>query len=131
MERKSFDADSGNVACWVDIGTGPNRPWLAFPPGLPAGHTLFDAQMAHFSGRANCLVWDAPAHGESRPYPLNFTMDDLAHILHGVLPSEGMSAPSSWASHSAATSRRLTSTCTPAPRPASSPSTPRPSKSDT
>ncbi|HAM14997.1 MAG TPA: alpha/beta hydrolase [Eggerthellaceae bacterium] len=93
LDEESFDAGNGTVAYWVDASAGPDAPWLVFLPGLTADHTLFDAQMAHFSGKANCLVWDAPAHGESRPYPLGFTMDDLARVLHGVLESEAIERP--------------------------------------
>lgn len=93
MDRKSFDTASGTVAYWVNASAGPAAPWLVFLPGLTADHTLFDAQMAHFSGKANCLTWDAPAHGESRPYPFDFTMDDLAHILRAILEREGIERP--------------------------------------
>lgn len=88
VDRKSFGTAIGEVAYWVDATAGPGAFWLAFLPGLTADHTLFDAQLAHFSGKVNTLVWDAPAHGESRPYPLDFTMGDLAHILHDILEFE-------------------------------------------
>ena len=93
MDRKSFDTSSGKVAYWVDVTAGSRAPWLVFLPGLTADHTLFDAQMKHFAGKTNCMVWDAPAHGESRPYPLDFTMDDYARILHAILESEGVERP--------------------------------------
>lgn len=93
MDRKTFGTASGKVAYWVDFTAGPRKPWLVLLPGLTADHTLFDAQTAHFAGKANCLVWDAPAHGASRPYPLDFSMDDLARILHGILESEGTERP--------------------------------------
>ena len=91
--RKSLDARGGSVAYWVDATAGPTAPWLVFLPGLTADHTLFDAQLAHFSGRANCLAWDAPAHGESRPFLLDFMMDDLARILQEILQAEGVGHP--------------------------------------
>lgn len=93
MDGKTFSTESGTVAYWVDASAGSDAPWLVFLPGLTADHTLFDAQMAHFAGKANCFAWDAPAHGASRPYPLDFTMDDLARILHGLLESEGAERP--------------------------------------
>ena len=49
--------------------------------------------MAHFSGKANCLVWDAPAHGKSRPFALDFTLDDLARVLNAILGAEGIRSP--------------------------------------
>lgn len=90
---RSFTTESGVVRYWIDITAGDEAPWLIFLPGLTADHTLFDAQMTYFSGKANCLVWDAPAHGASRPYPLDFTMDGYAHILHGILLAEGIEHP--------------------------------------
>lgn len=93
MDGKSFDAGTGAVAYWVDAAAGPDAPWLVFLPGLTADRTLFDAQIAHFSGKTNCFVWDAPAHGHSRPYPLDFTMNDLARILHDILESEAIERP--------------------------------------
>lgn len=93
MERKSFVTGRGDVVYWADATAGPSSPWLVFLPGLTADHTLFDAQVEHFSGRANRLVWDAPAHGESRPFPLDFTLDDYARWLHGILKAEGAGRP--------------------------------------
>ena len=93
MERKTFATNSGKVVYWADASAGPDAPWLVFLPGLTADHTLFDNQMSYFAGKARCLVWDAPAHGESRPYPLDFTMDDYARILHAILEAEGVDRP--------------------------------------
>ena len=93
MDRKTFSTNAGKVAYWVDAKAGVDAPWLVFLPGLTADHLLFEAQTAHFSGRANCLAWDAPAHGESRPYPLDFSMDGLARILHDILGVEGIEHP--------------------------------------
>ena len=93
MDSKAYQTESGTVCYWVDSSAGPEAPWLVFLPGLTADHTLFDAQMAHFSGKLNCFVWDAPAHGQSRPYPLDFTMDDCAAILQSILQAEGARRP--------------------------------------
>ncbi len=90
MESRSYATQSGAVRYWLDSSAGADAPWLVFLPGLTADHTLFDEQMAYFTGKANWLVWDAPAHGLSRPYPLDFSMDDLARILHGILHEEGV-----------------------------------------
>ena len=93
MDRKTFSTTSGKIAYWTDASAATNAPWLVFLPGLTADHTLFNAQLAHFAGKTNWLVWDAPAHGASRPYPHDFTMDDLARILHDILDSEGIDRP--------------------------------------
>ncbi|MBR3316600.1 MAG: alpha/beta hydrolase [Atopobiaceae bacterium] len=93
MNRKTFTTSSGTVAYWTDASAGPDAPWLVFLPGLTADHTLFDAQMQHFSGTVNCMVWDAPAHGESRPYSLDFSMDDYARILREIIETERIEKP--------------------------------------
>lgn len=93
MCEKVFATKSGKVHYWVDKSAGQGASWLVFLPGLTADHTLFDAQMSYFSGKTNCLVWDAPAHGASRPYPLDFTMDDYARILRDILRAEGVEHP--------------------------------------
>jgi pimeloyl-ACP methyl ester carboxylesterase len=92
MQRKSFATSSGTVAYWTDTSAG-DAPWLVFLPGLTADHALFEPQASYFAGKLNCLVWDAPAHGESRPYPLDFTMDDYARILRNILQVEGIARP--------------------------------------
>lgn len=63
------------------------------PPRVHCRPTLFDAQTDYFSGEASCLVWDAPAHGKSRPYPLDFSMDGYACILHAILEAENAANP--------------------------------------
>ena len=93
MESRQYETEQGSVRYWTDRNAGSNASWLIFLPGLTADHTLFDSQMRHFCGKANCLTWDAPAHGLSRPYPLCFTLDDYARILHGILEREGITRP--------------------------------------
>ena len=92
MEEKCYQTDHGNIRYWVGK-TEPEKPWLVFLPGLSADHTLFEKQLAHFSSRYNCLVWDAPAHGLSRPFGLSFTMGDLAEYLHSIFEEEGIHSP--------------------------------------
>ncbi|MBE6463904.1 MAG: alpha/beta hydrolase [Eggerthellaceae bacterium] len=91
-QPKTYETDSGTIRYWVDA-TAESSIWLVFLPGLTADHRLFDKQMEYFSGRVSCLVWDPPAHGESRPYPLDFTMDDLANMVFGILDAEGIKHP--------------------------------------
>lgn len=52
MERKSFTASGGTIVYWTDDTAGSDAPQLVFLPGLTADHTLFDAQMAYFAGKA-------------------------------------------------------------------------------
>lgn len=85
---KSFGTQDGGIRYWVDR-LEATAPWLVFLPGLTADHTLFDPQMSYFSGKANLLVWDAPGHGESRPYQPRFSIDDCARALMDILSGEG------------------------------------------
>lgn len=90
-QEKIHPTISGNIHYWI-TPSDPKQPWLVFLPGLTADHHLFDKQIPAFP-EYNCLVWDAPAHGESRPFPLNFSMDDMAAYLHGILEAEGIQTP--------------------------------------
>lgn len=93
VQQRSIQMQGGTIRYWTDTDAGKGAPWLAFLPGLTADHRLFDKQMEHFSGKANCLVWDPPAHGDSRPFALDFTMDGFAHMLHDVLADAGATKP--------------------------------------
>lgn len=84
MTEKVFQTVLGDVHYWAG-GPGAGQPWLVFLPGLTADHCLFDEQVKAFASRYNCLVWDAPAHGSSRPFALKFTMHDLADYARGHL----------------------------------------------
>lgn len=92
MEEKIYTTASGKVHYWVDAPDAA-LPWIVLIPGLTADHSLFAPQLAYFHGQANLLTWDAPAHAASRPYPLDFSMDDYARILHGILETEGVQNP--------------------------------------
>lgn len=92
MEAKTYLTPCGMIRYWVSR-TAPEKPWLVFLPGLSADHTLFEKQLEHFSPLYNCFVWDAPAHGLSRPFSLSFTMWDLAEYLHGIFRTEGIASP--------------------------------------
>lgn len=91
ITEKVYDTKNGGIHYWVAQGR-PEMPWLVFLPGLTADHHLFDRQLPAFP-EYNRLVWDAPAHGVSRPFRLDFSMDDLARYLHGILEGEGIAHP--------------------------------------
>lgn len=83
----------GPIAYWAHRAPEAQSPWLVFLPGLSADHHLFDKQIEHFAGTYSCLVWDAPAHGLSRPFALTFSMEDMARDLHAILEREHIDAP--------------------------------------
>jgi len=92
MEEKTYKTGMGVIHYW-QAAARPGAAWLVFLPGLTADHRLFDKQAEALGARFGCLVWDAPAHGASRPFTLAFTMDDLTGWLHGILEREGISRP--------------------------------------
>ena len=96
MEQKAFATEHGHIVYWVShpaADLAADAPWLVLVPGLTADHTLFAPQLEHFASRANLIVWDAPAHGSSRPFPLSFGMDDYARWLHAIMEMEGAHRP--------------------------------------
>lgn len=93
ITQKGFETESGTIRYWTCEPLPEADRWLVFLPGLTADHRLFDDQMEHFGGKANCLVWDPPAHGASRPFLLDFSMDDLAKMLRDILDAEKIERP--------------------------------------
>jgi len=87
VEQKRYQTPFGPITYWVSV-KDPAQAWLVFLPGLSADHTLFEKQTEYFSQIGNCLVWDAPAHGMSRPFELSFSMADLADWLYEILSAE-------------------------------------------
>ncbi len=93
VERKEYRTSVGAIAYWVSADPVPGRSWLVFLPGLTADHRLFDKQVEHVARTANVLVWDAPSHGASRPFPLVWTLDDWASWLKAILQQECIASP--------------------------------------
>ena len=92
MLKKGCETPYGVIRYWI-CRAGENRPWLVFLPGLTADHRLFDGQVAELGKEYNCLVWDAPGHGTSRPFALKFSMEDLARYLRQIFTAEGIAGP--------------------------------------
>lgn len=90
--EKLLCTNAGDVHYWTCF-VEKSSPWLVFLPGLTADHHLFDRQMVELGKKYNCLVWDAPGHGRSRPFALNFSMDDLAIYLCRILQAERIQKP--------------------------------------
>lgn len=92
MEEHIYSTRSGNIHYWTSR-TVEDGSWLVLLPGLTGDHHLFDKQVEFFGGKSNLLVWDAPAHGSSRPFPLNFYMDELTGFLHEIIQKETVQNP--------------------------------------
>ncbi len=94
MDEKIFETEHGAIHYWVSrVDESASALWLIMLPGLTADHSTFGPQVAHFKGHVNLFTWDAPAHGASRPYPLNFSIDDMAHLLADIFETEGIERP--------------------------------------
>lgn len=91
--QKRFATACGSISYWVLGNPDDKRPWLVFLPGLTADHRLFAPQLDHFASQANVLVWDPPSHGESRPFDLRWTLEDVARWLRGILEVEAVRRP--------------------------------------
>lgn len=94
LEKRTRTFPHGVVRYWVSGQPDPQRPWLVFLHGMLVDHRLFDGQVEHFDGAANLLVWDNPAHHESRPYSLDaFSVLGVAGELADILAAEGVDRP--------------------------------------
>ena len=93
MQEKIYPTPCGGIHYWVSQEHGPDGVTLVFLPGLTADHRLFDKQVAFFEGKYNLLVWDAPGHGVSWPFRLEFSLMDKARWLDGILCAENLRCP--------------------------------------
>lgn len=90
MKGYILKTKSGDVHYWYSyIGA---ETTLVFLHGLTADHRLFSEQIPFFKDKFNCIVWDAPAHGLSRPYE-NFSYPDSAEALKAILNRHGIEKP--------------------------------------
>ena len=93
MQEKIFPTPCGDIHYWVSREHGPGEVTLVFLPGLTADHRLFDKQVACFERNYDLLVWDAPGHGASWPFRLEFSLMDKAKWLDGILCAENLRRP--------------------------------------
>lgn len=89
MVEKHITSQRGNTYYWIGKSRNSDAGCLVFLPGLTANHHLFDYQIPYFEKRYTVLVWDAPAHGKSRPYK-DFSYSHLAEELKAILDMEGI-----------------------------------------
>lgn len=92
MIKKVHETRCGNIM-YLTNEFSPEKITLVFLPGLTADHRLFDKQIAAFENDYNVFVWDAPAHGESRPFSFDFTLMDKARWLEEILTKENVKRP--------------------------------------
>lgn len=83
MQQAILECKKGSVYYWyTNIDFTKRTVFLLH--GLTANHAMFDKQIEFLSGKYNVIVWDAPAHGKSRPYS-NFSYEDAAVVMLQIL----------------------------------------------
>lgn len=93
MTEKTYDTPNGTIHYWINKKTDNRENTLVFLPGLTADHRLFDRQIEYFRAKENVLVWDAPGHGASFPFVLDFDLMDKARWLDEILTAEAIRKP--------------------------------------
>ena len=84
MQKKFVSCENGTIKYWTTESIHPERKSIFFLHGMTADHTLFELQFEVFKKDYNLFAWDAPAHGESRPYR-NFSFIDSADCMVKIL----------------------------------------------
>lgn len=92
MIEKVHSTCSSDIHYWTN-NIDKTRKTLVFLPGLTADHRLFERQAEAFKESYNILVWDAPGHGKSWPFILDFSLMDKADWLDEILEKEEIYAP--------------------------------------
>ena len=92
LTAKYYKTASGTI-CYRTNEINPNRRTLVLLHGLGADGRMMIPQVRAFHEDYNLLVWDAPGHGRSRPFPLTFSYLDIAKWLHEILETEGINRP--------------------------------------
>jgi pimeloyl-ACP methyl ester carboxylesterase len=93
MIEKIHETPMGDIHYWTNkIDKNPSKS-LIFLPGLTADHRLFDKQVEYFKDKYKVLVRDAPGHGKSYPFRLQFDLFDQARWLDEILAKEEIKNP--------------------------------------
>ena len=84
MIEKICYTKSGDIRYWISDSIKSESITLFFMHGLTASHELFVNQVDYFAREYNVIVWDAPAHGLSRPYK-GFSYEKAANAAVNIL----------------------------------------------
>ena len=83
MKQSFVNCKNGTVYYWhTDIDTTKKTLFLLH--GLTANHTMFEKQVNFFKDVYNVIIWDAPAHGKSRPYS-DFSYENAVAVMLQIL----------------------------------------------
>lgn len=89
MIEKYVDTPSGNVYYWMPDVWKDGKKTLFFLHGMTGDHTMFEKQVKYFSECYNVMLWDAPAHGKSRPFQ-EFNYDISAKVIKQIFEIENI-----------------------------------------
>ncbi len=92
MEEKILHTRNGDIHYWINK-IKSDSPTLLFLPGLTADHRLFERQLEYFQSKYSVLVWNAPGHNASRPFRLDYSLEDVAVWLHEIIIAEQICRP--------------------------------------
>lgn len=91
MKEKFIATENGNVFYWCSDSWSDSKRTIFFLHGLTANHTIFLHQYDYFESDYNIIMWDAPAHGKSRPFA-NFNFDTTSNAVKEILKTENVSS---------------------------------------
>jgi len=90
MIEKYVDSQNGKVYYWMPDVWIEEEKTLFFLHGMTGDHTMFEKQVKYFSKDYNVILWDAPAHGKSRPFQ-DFNYDKSAKAIKRIFDTENIS----------------------------------------
>lgn len=91
MRRREAADAAGHIVYWTSDVFDLSRDTLFFLHGLTGDHTMFAPQFPAFAADCNIIAWDAPAHGQSRPYPA-FAYENAANGMKTILDACGVTS---------------------------------------
>ena len=91
MIEKFIETSDGKVYYWVSENMIKDRKNLFFLHGMTGDHTMFAQQYEYFKDKYNIILWDAPAHGKSRPFK-NFDYEICAISVKKIFDAENIAA---------------------------------------
>jgi 3-oxoadipate enol-lactonase len=74
-----------DIAYQIDGAVDASRPWLVFSHSLACDHTMWEPQVAAFARTFNVLRFDTRGHGASSAPVGEYTLEQLADDLKGLL----------------------------------------------
>lgn len=85
MRHHILETEKGPVHYWVE---GNGRDCLFFTHGMTLTHQIFLPQAAYFGEEFTVILWDVPAHGESKHYK-GYNQTECTELIRVILEHEG------------------------------------------